>query len=121
MLKMLRESGRATFLVTNSLWDYTNVVMKFLCGPKASDGCSTLNFEWLKYFDVVITGSAKPGFFHDEIRANLFEVEPQTGMLINTDNGSPMPEVGGTTVRIAYKELPGRMQSFPGRECWPFA
>nr|GMC52279.1 5'-nucleotidase domain-containing protein 4 isoform X1 [Ipomoea batatas] len=114
MLKMLRESGRATFLVTNSLWDYTNVVMKFLCGPKASDGCSTLNFEWLQYFDVVITGSAKPGFFHDEIRANLFEVEPQTGMLINTDNGSPMPEVGGTTVRLPIKSFQEGCRVFQG-------
>jgi hypothetical protein len=37
--------------------------------------------------------SAKPGFFHEENRANLFEVVPETGMLLNTDNGSPMPQV----------------------------
>lgn len=37
--------------------------------------------------------SAKPGFFHEESRANLFEVEPQSGMLINTDNGTPMAQV----------------------------
>lgn len=37
--------------------------------------------------------SAKPGFFHDENRANLFEVEPETGMLLNTDNGTRMPQV----------------------------
>ncbi|KAJ8529076.1 hypothetical protein K7X08_035911 [Anisodus acutangulus] len=55
MLKMLRESGRATFLVTNRLWDYTNIVMNFLCGPKPSDG-SNSSFDWLRYFDVVITG-----------------------------------------------------------------
>ncbi|KAL0438541.1 UNVERIFIED_CONTAM: Cytosolic purine 5'-nucleotidase [Sesamum latifolium] len=71
MLKMLRDSGRATFLVTNSLWDYTNIVMNFLCGPREVDGCSALSFDWLKYFDVVITGSAKPSFFHDENRANF--------------------------------------------------
>ena len=38
--------------------------------------------------------SAKPSFFHDDSRANLFEVEPKSGMLLNTDNGSPMPQVG---------------------------
>ena len=27
MLEMLRASGRKLFLATNSLWDYTNVVM----------------------------------------------------------------------------------------------
>lgn len=36
--------------------------------------------------------SAKPSFFHDENRANLFEVEPDSGMLVNTDNGSLLPQ-----------------------------
>ncbi|XP_019415025.1 PREDICTED: 5'-nucleotidase domain-containing protein 4-like isoform X2 [Lupinus angustifolius] len=98
MLEMLRESGRATFLVTNSLWDYTNIVMNFLCQSKMADG--TNNFNWLQYFDVVITGSAKPGFFHEENRANLFQVVPETGMLLNTDNGSPMPQVGDNSARL---------------------
>ncbi|XP_009588770.1 uncharacterized protein LOC107800665 isoform X3 [Nicotiana tabacum] len=105
MLKMLRESGRATFLVTNSLWDYTNIVMNFLCGPSPSDGSSTSRYDWLRYFDIVITGSAKPGFFHDENRANLFEVEPESGMLINTDNGTPMAQVGSTSIRLPLKSL----------------
>lgn len=40
-----------------------------------------------------ILNSAKPSFFHDENRANLFEVDPESGMLLNTDNGTPMPQV----------------------------
>ncbi|KAF5955801.1 hypothetical protein HYC85_008657 [Camellia sinensis] len=76
------------------LWDYTKIVMNFLCGPQTLDSGSTSNFEWLQYFNVVITGSAKPSFFHDENRANLFEVEPESGMLLNTDNGTPMPQGG---------------------------
>ncbi|KAL2468342.1 HAD-superfamily hydrolase [Forsythia ovata] len=99
MLKMLKESGRAVFLVTNSLWDYTNIVMNFLCEPRTLDGCSASNLDWLQYFDVVITGSAKPRFFHDENRANLFEVDPESGMLLNTDNGTPMPQVD-TSLRL---------------------
>lgn len=35
----------------------------------------------------------KPSFFHEENRANLFEVEPESGMLLNTDNGTPMAQV----------------------------
>ncbi|XP_039060459.1 5'-nucleotidase domain-containing protein 4-like isoform X2 [Hibiscus syriacus] len=57
LFKMLRDSGRSTFLVTNSLWDYTNIVMNFLCASRTLDGSSTCNFDWLQYFDVVITGS----------------------------------------------------------------
>ncbi|XP_054795826.1 uncharacterized protein LOC129301236 isoform X2 [Prosopis cineraria] len=98
ILQMLRASGRAVFLVTNSFWDYTNIVMNFLCGYPMVDGRTI--FGWLQYFDVVITGSAKPSFFHEENRANLFEVEPETGMLINTDNGSPMPQVGDIMARL---------------------
>lgn len=86
MLKMLRASGRTTFLVTNryliyiiyyrlhlayglsdlilyfrnyvffSLWDYTNVVMNFLCESQTMEGSEKCNFDWLQYFDVVITG-----------------------------------------------------------------
>lgn len=113
MLKMLRDSGRSTFLVTNSLWDYTNIVMTFLCGLHTSNGSSSTNFGWLQYFDVVITGSAKPSFFHDENRANLFEVEPESGMLLNTDNGTPMPQVGGT-IRMPIKGLNKSCRVFQG-------
>ncbi|KAL6574320.1 hypothetical protein OROHE_001224 [Orobanche hederae] len=113
MLKMLRDSGRATFLVTNSLWDYTNIVMNFLCGSKSGDDCSVVNFDWLRYFDVVITGSAKPSFFHDENRASLFQVEPQSGMLLNTDNGTPMPQVD-TSLRLPLKSLDKSCQVFQG-------
>ncbi|XP_048331009.1 uncharacterized protein LOC107420251 isoform X1 [Ziziphus jujuba] len=94
MLKMLRASSRTTFLVTNSLWDYTNIVMNFLCESRTLDGSKKCNFDWLRYFDLVITGSAKPGFFHDDSRANLFQVELETAKLLNTDSGSPMPQVG---------------------------
>ena len=57
------ESGKVTntelmciLCVCCSLWDYTNVVMNFLCEPKPQSGSQTLTFDWLKYFDVVITG-----------------------------------------------------------------
>ncbi|ONM09856.1 Cytosolic purine 5-nucleotidase [Zea mays] len=56
MLEMIRKSGRSTFLVTNSLWDYTDVVMNYLCGPYTSGVGSGLNHKWLQYFDIVITG-----------------------------------------------------------------
>nr|VDD62944.1 unnamed protein product [Brassica oleracea] len=114
LIKMIRDSGRSTFLVTNSLWDYTNIVMNFLCGGRTVHGPHTCNFDWLQYFDVVITGSAKPGFFHEESRANLFEVEPQSGMLINTDNGTPMPQVGDPSPKILLKSKDKGCRVFQG-------
>ncbi|GMI82523.1 hypothetical protein HRI_001921600 [Hibiscus trionum] len=113
MLKMLRNSGRSTFLVTNSLWDYTNIVMNFLCASHTLDGEINCNFDWLQYFDVVITGSAKPGFFLDN-HANIFEVEPESGMLLNTDNGTPMPQVGNTSPKLLPKGLSKTCRVFQG-------
>ncbi|XP_058069028.1 uncharacterized protein LOC131218489 isoform X2 [Magnolia sinica] len=114
MLKMLRDSGRTTFLVTNSLWDYTNVVMNFLCGAQNLDGSALCNYDWLENFDVVITGSSKPSFFHEENRANLFEVEPETGMLFNTDNGTLLPQIGNTSPRLPYKGAKKACRVFQG-------
>ncbi|KAL8125742.1 hypothetical protein AgCh_013129 [Apium graveolens] len=96
-----------------SLWDYTNVVMNFLCEPQPQSGSQTLTFDWLKYFDVVITGSAKPGFFHEN-RANLFEVEPKSGMLLNTDNGTPMVQVGSTSADLPLNTSGKSFKVFQG-------
>ncbi|GAU15304.1 hypothetical protein TSUD_03730 [Trifolium subterraneum] len=85
-----------------SLWDYTNVVMNFLCGSSGVNGST--NMDWLQYFDVIITGSAKPSFFLEGNHANLFEVEPESGKLLNTDNGSPMPQVGDISAGLLMKE-----------------
>ncbi|KAJ0980389.1 hypothetical protein J5N97_008644 [Dioscorea zingiberensis] len=114
MLKMLRDSGRATFLVTNSLWDYTNIVMNFLCGNPTSANSEVGIYDWLENFDVVITGSSKPNFFHEDNRAILFEVEPETGMLLNTDNGILLPQIGSTSPRIPSKEPRKACKVFQG-------
>ncbi|GAB2219003.1 hypothetical protein Droror1_Dr00006628 [Drosera rotundifolia] len=114
MLKMLRDSGRSTFLVTNSLWDYTNIVMTFLSRRDTDYSGAASKFSWLQYFDVVITGSAKPGFFHVENRANIFEVVPESGMLVNTDNGTPMPQVGSTIASFPTKGSNSTCRIFQG-------
>jgi hypothetical protein len=88
--------------------------MNFLCGGRTVHGPHTCNFDWLQYFDVVITGSAKPGFFHEDSRANLFEVEPQSGMLINTDNGTPMAQVGDPSPKILLKSKDKGCRVFQG-------
>jgi HAD superfamily 5'-nucleotidase-like hydrolase len=89
LLDTLRASGRRLFLATNSLWDYTHVVMNYLlCGRTGA----AKNGDWLSYFDVVVTGCGKPAFFTE--KRPLFEVDPATGLLSNTDGGSPMVPIG---------------------------
>jgi len=89
LLDILRASGRRLFLATNSLWDYTHVVMNYLLSGKTG---SAKDGDWLSYFDVVVTGCGKPAFFTE--KRPLFEVDPETGLLSNTDGGSPMVPIG---------------------------
>ena len=54
IMEMYRAAGKKLFVATNSLWDYTHVVMNFL---KISGRVGNQrNEDWLEYFDVVITG-----------------------------------------------------------------
>jgi HAD superfamily 5'-nucleotidase-like hydrolase len=57
-LHKLRSGGKKLFLLTNSLADYTDVVMRFVL-----DGLLPEYPSWRNYFDAVITGAAKPAFF----------------------------------------------------------
>lgn len=58
LLESYRASGRKLFVATNSLWDYTNVAMNFLLSGKTG---SDIDLEWLRYFDVVMTGTGGRG------------------------------------------------------------
>ena len=57
-LHKLRSGGKKLFLLTNSLWDYTDAVMRHLL-----DGVVAEYPSWRNYFDVVVTGASKPSFF----------------------------------------------------------
>jgi 5'-nucleotidase len=57
-LHKLRSGGKKLFLLTNSMWDYTDAVMKYLL-----DGVVAEYPSWRNYFDLVVTGASKPAFF----------------------------------------------------------
>lgn len=63
MLEEFKQSGLKVFLLTNSLWDYTQVVMNYLHSKKAGDD---LDLAWADYFDLIIVGGNKPSFLLDE-------------------------------------------------------
>ena len=111
MLRALRSSGKKVFLLTNSLWDFTNVVMNFLVAEKIGDEKTV---EWTELFDAVITGSCKPGFFENE-RAAVFEVDVETGDLRNTDDGAPMAPIGASEAEDAPFAGSGRFSSRSAR------
>ena len=60
-LHKLRSGGKKLFVLTNSLWDYTNAVMSWLL-----DGVLPEYPSWRNYFDFIITGGGKPAFFSEQ-------------------------------------------------------
>jgi HAD superfamily 5'-nucleotidase-like hydrolase len=60
-LHKLRSGGKKLFLLTNSLWDYTDAVMRYLL-----DGVVPEYPSWKNYFDFIVTGAAKPAFFSEQ-------------------------------------------------------
>ncbi|MBN1205043.1 MAG: HAD-IG family 5'-nucleotidase [Myxococcaceae bacterium] len=57
-LHKLRSGGKRLFLLTNSAWDYTDAVMRYLLDDKLAEYPS-----WRNYFDFIVTAAGKPGFF----------------------------------------------------------
>jgi HAD superfamily 5'-nucleotidase-like hydrolase len=76
-LHKLRSSGKKLFLLTNSLFDYTDAVMKYLL-----DGERRAYPSWRNYFDVVIVGGAKPAFFNE--RRPFVQIDPATAQPLPT-------------------------------------
>src|SRR5512133_3554390 len=62
-LHKFRSGGKKLFLLTNSLFDYTDAVMRYLLEGQLAEYPS-----WRNYFDAVVTGAAKPAFFSSERR-----------------------------------------------------
>ncbi|GJQ08592.1 hypothetical protein GpartN1_g383.t1 [Galdieria partita] len=79
-LKLLKKSGRKLFLLTNSLWEYTNVLMNYLWGNPSS----VYTLDWMDYFDIVVVGAAKPTFLVDQ-NLPLYRVDPHSGQLQNAE------------------------------------
>ncbi len=60
-LHKLRSGGKRLFVLTNSAWDYTDAVMKYLLDGQLAEYPS-----WRSYFDFIVTAAGKPGFFTEQ-------------------------------------------------------
>jgi len=81
MLLRLRAAGKKVFLLTNSMWEYTTVVMDYLVHHKQG---AYAHIKWEDLFDVIIVGARKPAFLSDDYLA-LFQVD-KTGVLRNIED-----------------------------------
>lgn len=81
-LHKLRSAGKKLFLLTNSYYPYTQAVMSFLLG-----GEGEAYGDWTKYFDWMIVGSRKPGFFTGN--EPFLEIDRNTGRTIGEPQAQP--------------------------------
>eukprot|EP01039_Chlorochromonas_danica_P007712 gene7712-8519_t len=82
MLQQLRNSGKRVFLLTNSLWEYTNVVMNYLVYGGKKQYNPDIN-SWKDLFDLIIVGACKPAFLKDDY-LSIFKID-DSGSLHNVE------------------------------------
>lgn len=76
-LKNYISHGKKFFLLTNSQYDYTNLLLKYAIDPFLNEGES-----WQNLFEFVITFANKPRFFYDNLK--FLAVDPNNGTMSNT-------------------------------------
>jgi HAD superfamily 5'-nucleotidase-like hydrolase len=75
-LKQYIQHGKKMFIVTNSDYAYTKLLLDYAITPFLDPG-----EHWKDLFEYVITLSDKPRFFYDKLR--FLEIDPQTGAMSN--------------------------------------
>ncbi len=73
LIRMI-DGGKQLFLLTNSRWDYTDVMMRYIL-----DGQHPDYPHWQDYFHYIFVGGGKPGFFTGT--QGFYEVVPESGLL----------------------------------------
>jgi 5'-nucleotidase len=91
LLSQLREAKKKTFLLTNSLFDYTSAIMKYLLLDKTernsiqksnNNNNNKEEDHWTDFFDLIIVGANKPGFLKEDSNLTFFRVT-ESGELAN--------------------------------------
>lgn len=72
------EAGKALFLLTNSGWEYTDALMRFILDAPSDDFP-----DWRHYFTWIIVGAGKPGFFTGS--QPFYQVMTDSGLLKPTN------------------------------------
>lgn len=83
-LKHFIRHGKKIFILTNSEYSYTKLLLDYAITPFLDKGES-----WHDLFEFVITLANKPRFFYDNLR--FLTVNPDTGTMTNLDGGALVP------------------------------
>ena len=80
MLERYRKHDKKLFLLTNSDYHYTRLLLDYAITPYLKE-----TEHWSDLFEFVITLATKPRYFYDKLR--LFHVDAETGQLTNVEGG----------------------------------
>ncbi len=75
-LEKFRRHGKKIFILTNSDYEYTKLLLDYAINPFLKD-CK----HWSELFEIVITFAQKPRFFYDNLK--FLKVDPDTGSMTN--------------------------------------
>lgn len=101
-LKQFVRHGKKIFIITNSEYYYTNLLLNYAINPFLDEGQT-----WQTFFEYVITLSSKPRFFYDKLK--FLTIDPATGTMTNTQ-GKITPGIyqGGNATQFTHDlELQG--------------
>jgi HAD superfamily 5'-nucleotidase-like hydrolase len=75
-LEKFKRHGKKIFVLTNSDFAYTKLLLDYAINPFLTD-CKS----WTELFEIVITMAQKPRFFYDNLK--FLKVDPATGAMVN--------------------------------------
>lgn len=107
MLHKLRSAGKRLFVLTNSYWQYTDALMSHLLDNKLKEYA-----HWRAYFDIVLVGGRKPGFFTE--REPFLELDVDGNEEKDADGAAIAPPSKKTTDKKSEAGIEGLVQAHTG-------
>jgi HAD superfamily 5'-nucleotidase-like hydrolase len=93
-LEKFKKHGKKIFVLTNSDYEYTRLLLDYAINPFLKD-----HKNWLELFELVITFAQKPKFFYDN--GKYLKVNPLDGTMTNIDEKlSPGVYQGGNALKF---------------------
>lgn len=97
-LERYKKHGKKLFLVTNSDFNYTKLLLDYCINPFVKSHKS-----WMDVFDYVITSANKPRFFVDNQR--FLRIDPETGYMTNMNGALEQGIYQGGSANIFTNDL----------------
>lgn len=97
-LEKFKKHGKKIFIVTNSDFHYTKLLLDYAINPFLKDHKS-----WLDLFEIVITSAQKPRFFYDDLR--YLKINPLDGTMTNVNEKLGAGVYQGGSAQVFTKEL----------------